>query len=144
MAEDIGKLPDTTITDSLQRITGVQIRREANEGTLLNVRDMPQVLTTLNGEQFLSLWTITEVGANYGDIPAGMIDGADVHKYMSARILEGGISGEVDLKTISPMSLDEGLTTTVRMESPQGSRSDKEIKTDGTRNLDHNISLFMG
>ena len=147
VAEDIGKLPDTTITDSLQRITGVQIRREANEGTSLNVRGMPQVLTTLNGEQFLSPWTITEVGANFGDIPAGMITGADVHKSMSARILEGGISGAVDLKTINPTTLDEGLTTTLRMESSQGSRSDKEIKVDGTygdRNPDHNISLFMG
>ena len=54
VAEDIGKLPDMTITDSLQRVTGVQIKREANEGTSLNIRGMPQVLTTLNGEQFLS------------------------------------------------------------------------------------------
>ena len=58
VAEDIGRLPDTTITDSLQRITGVQIQREANEGTTLNVRGMPQVATTLNGEQFLSPWNI--------------------------------------------------------------------------------------
>src|SRR5690554_8209593 len=28
VAEDIGKLPDVTITDSLQRVTGVQITRE--------------------------------------------------------------------------------------------------------------------
>ena len=147
VAEDIGKLPDTTITDSLQRITGVQIRREANEGTSLNVRGMPQVLTTLNGEQFLSPWTITEVGANYGDIPAGMITGVDVHKSTSAGILEGGISGVVDLKTIRPTSLAEGWTNTIRLESSQGSRSDKEIKSDGTygdRNPDHNISLFAG
>ena len=40
VAEDIGKLPDATITDSLQRVTGVQIKREANEGTSLNVRGM--------------------------------------------------------------------------------------------------------
>lgn len=147
VAEDIGKLPDTTITDSLQRITGVQIRREANEGTSLNVRGMPQVLTTLNGEQFLSPWTITEVGANYGDIPAGMITGVDVHKSMSASILEGGISGVVDLKTIRPTTLEEGFTSNVRMELSQGSRSDQEIKSDGTygdRNPDHNLSLFLG
>src|SRR5690554_2073349 len=51
VAEDIGKLPDVTITDSLQRVTGVQITREAGEGTALNTRGMPQVMTTLNGEQ---------------------------------------------------------------------------------------------
>ncbi|KAK0357690.1 hypothetical protein LTR94_038427, partial [Friedmanniomyces endolithicus] len=31
-AQDIGKLPDVTISDSLQRIPGVQIRRDAGEG----------------------------------------------------------------------------------------------------------------
>src|SRR5690606_40592249 len=78
VAEDIGKLPDVTNTDSLQRVTGVQITREAGEGTSLNIRGMPQVMTTLNGEQFLSPWSITGVQANYTDIPAGMISGVDV------------------------------------------------------------------
>src|SRR5690606_15551529 len=32
-AEDIGKLPDNTIADSLQRIPGIQIRRTAGEGS---------------------------------------------------------------------------------------------------------------
>ncbi|MEG8048216.1 TonB-dependent receptor plug domain-containing protein [Sphingomonas aerolata] len=31
-AEDIGKLPDATIADSLQRVPGVQITRSAGEG----------------------------------------------------------------------------------------------------------------
>jgi iron complex outermembrane receptor protein len=105
VAEDIGKLPDTTITDSLQRVTGVQINREAGEGTTLNVRGMPQVLTTLNGEQFLSPWSITGVQANYSDIPATMISGVDVYKSQSAKTLEGGISGVVDLKTLDPSAL---------------------------------------
>lgn len=147
VAEDIGKLPDTTITDSLQRITGVQIKREANEGTSLNVRGMPQVLTTLNGEQFLSPWTITSVGANYSDIPAGMISGADVYKSQSANLLSGGISGLVDLKTFSPTALDEGLTAKGRFELSQGNYSDKEIQSDGdyaTRNPDYNASVILG
>ena len=127
VAEDIGKLPDATITDSLQRVTGVQIKREANEGTSLNVRGMPQVLTTLNGEQFLSPWNITDVGANYGDIPAGMIGGVDVYKSQSANTLAGGIAGVVDLKTIKPLALKEGFTGNVKLEASQGSRSKKEI-----------------
>ena len=53
-AEDIGKLPDVTIADSLQRVPGIQIRRTAGEGSTVNVRGMPQVSTLLNGEQFLS------------------------------------------------------------------------------------------
>jgi len=37
-AQDIGKLPDSTIADSLQRIPGVQIDRDAGEGTTVEVR----------------------------------------------------------------------------------------------------------
>src|SRR4051812_26049774 len=46
-AEDIGKLPDVTISDSLQRIPGVQIRRDAGEGSTVAVRGLPQVTTLL-------------------------------------------------------------------------------------------------
>lgn len=147
VAEDIGKLPDMTITDSLQRVTGVQIKREANEGTSLNIRGMPQVLTTLNGEQFLSPWNITDVGANYSDVPASMIRGVDVFKSQGANVIAGGISGVVDLKTIRPMSLEDGFTANLKIEASQGSRSDKEIKSDGTlgdRSPDDNITLFTG
>lgn len=124
VAEDIGKLPDTTITDSLQRVTGVQINREGGEGTTLNVRGMQQVLTTMNGEQFLSPWSITGVQANYSDIPASMISGVDVYKSQSANTLAGGISGVVDLKTLDPSTLDEGFTTRFRVETGWGSQSD--------------------
>jgi len=147
VAEDIGKLPDMTITDSLQRVTGVQIKREANEGTSLNIRGMPQVLTTLNGEQFLSPWNITDVGANYSDVPASMIRGVDVYKSQGANAIAGGISGVVDLKTIRPLSLEDGFTGNLKLEASQGSRSDKEMKSDGSvgdRSPDDNINFFAG
>lgn len=147
VAEDIGKLPDTTITDSLQRVTGVQISREAGEGSSLNVRGMPQVLTTMNGEQFLSPWSITGIQANYSDIPAGMISGVDVYKSQSANTLAGGISGVVDLKTLDPSTLDEGFMSRLRLEGGMGSRSNKEHNSDGTtstRDPDHNVSLILG
>lgn len=147
VAEDIGRMPDTTITDSLQRVTGVQITREANEGTSLNIRGMPQVLTTLNGEQFLSPMSITEVQPNYSDIPAGLMSGVDVFKSQSASMLAGGVSGVVDLKTIDPMALDEGFTSRFRLEAAQGQRSKKEMQDDGTqdtRDPDHNANLMLG
>jgi outer membrane receptor for Fe3+-dicitrate len=41
-AENIGQLPDVTITDALQRITGVQINRDAGVGTTVDVRGLPR------------------------------------------------------------------------------------------------------
>lgn len=147
VAEDIGKLPDTTITDSLQRVAGVQINREAGEGTTLNVRGMPQVLTTFNGEQFLSPWSITGIQANYSDIPAGMISGVDVYKSQSASTLAGGISGVVDLKTLDPSTLPEGFTGRARIDAGLGSHSYKEYDTNGDdsyRDPDHSVTLVGG
>lgn len=147
VAEDIGKLPDTTITDSLQRVTGVQINREGGEGTTLNVRGMQQVLTTMNGEQFLSPWSITGVQANYSDVPAGMISGVDVYKSQSARTLSGGISGVVDLKTLDPSVLDEGFTTRARIEGGWGSRSKEEYTRGGEtkdRDPDYSLGVVLG
>lgn len=147
VAEDIGKLPDTTITDSLQRVTGVQITREGGEGTTLNVRGMQQVLTTLNGEQFLSPWSITGVQANYSDVPAGMISGVDVYKSQSGKTLAGGISGVVDLKTLDPSTLEEGFTTRARLEGGWGSRSKEEYTKSGEtkdRDPDYSVGLVLG
>lgn len=141
VAEDIGKMPDVTITDSLQRVTGVQISREAGEGTTLNVRGMPQVLTTMNGEQFLSPWSITGVQANYSDIPAGMISGVDVYKSQSAETLAGGISGVVDLKTLDPRSLEGGVTSRLRLEGGIGSRSQN---ADSDPDPDTSATLVLG
>ncbi|MGL1956716.1 MAG: TonB-dependent receptor [Colwellia sp.] len=146
VAEDIGKLPDATIADSLSRISGIQVKKEANEATSLNIRGMPQVLTTLNGEQFLSPWSITGVGANYGDIPSSMIAGVDVYKSISSKHLSGGISGVVDLKTIKPLHLKDGWTTNLRLEGSQGDLSDTETNADGTTDerIDHNFNFFTG
>ena len=44
-AESIGQLPDVTLTDALQRITGVQINRDAGTGTSVDVRGLPEVGT---------------------------------------------------------------------------------------------------
>lgn len=109
-AEDIGKLPDVTITDSLQRISGVQIRRSAGEGTSLNIRGMPQVLTTLNGESYLGANSLTTVQPNYSDIPSQLFSGAEVAKAQTASMNAGGITGIVNLKTYRPFDFDDGFT----------------------------------
>lgn len=134
-AEDIGKLPDATIADSLQRVSGVQITRSAGEGARLNVRGMPQVNTTLNGEQFLAAGSITTVQPDFADIPSTMVSGMDVIKSNTASVLSGGISGTVNLKTIRGFNLDEGTTFAGLAELTQGSLGDD---TDGK------VSMFAG
>ncbi|KZN55110.1 TonB-denpendent receptor [Pseudoalteromonas luteoviolacea CPMOR-2] len=124
-AEDIGKLPDITIADSLQRVPGIQIRRSAGEGSTINVRGMPQVTTLLNGEQFLSAGSITKVQPDFTDIPSSLVGSMNVMKSPTADTLAGGISGTVDLVTRKPFDLEDGFSGAALAEVSSGSYSEE-------------------
>lgn len=124
-AEDIGKLPDRTISDSLQRIPGVQIRREAGEGGSINIRGLPQVTTLLNGEEFLGANSVTTVQPNFTDIPSQLFAGATVFKSPTASLQQSGLSGTVDLLTRRPFSLPKGLTVSAAAEAQYGDKTKK-------------------
>lgn len=124
-AEDIGKLPDVTISDSLQRIPGVQIRRDAGEGSTVNIRGLPQVTTLLNGEEFLGANSITSVQPNFNDIPSQLFSGADVIKSSTADLLDAGITGTVNLRTRRPFDLKNGFTAAATIEGDYGNRVKK-------------------
>ncbi|HET9053194.1 MAG TPA: TonB-dependent receptor plug domain-containing protein, partial [Cyclobacteriaceae bacterium] len=120
-ATDIGKLPDATIADSLQRITGIQITRSGGEGTIVNIRGNGNVTTTLNGEQMLPAGSIITVTPDFADIPSTMVSGIDVLKSAQARNLVSGLGGTIDLKTNRPFMLEEGITALGKVEVTQGS-----------------------
>ncbi len=124
-AEDIGKLPDATISDSLQRITGVQIDRAGGEGTSVNIRGLPQVGTQLNGEAFLTTAAITSPQPDFGDIPSQLFSGADVIKSSTADLLNGGITGTINLRTQRPFDLRRGWTTAGAAQATRGTSTGK-------------------
>ncbi|WP_045856669.1 TonB-dependent receptor [Teredinibacter purpureus] len=120
-AEDIGRLPDVTIADSLQRITGVQIERRGGQGGVVSVRGMKEVLGTLNGEYFLLPASVTSNGLDFTDVPSSMVSGLNVSKSQAASTLEGGIGGNINLVTGRALDRDEGLTGSARIQLGQGS-----------------------
>lgn len=109
-AEDVGKLPDVTITDSLQRITGVQVERNAGEGGRLSVRGMQQVGVMLNGEQFLAAGNIFGAQPDFTDVPSQLLRAADVYKSLDVRNASSGITGTINLKTFRPFDFKEGFS----------------------------------
>lgn len=119
-ATDLGKLPDVTVADSLQRIPGIQIQRSAGEGAFVNIRGLPQVRTLLNGEQFLTAGNIGSAQPNLTDIPSQLINGIDVYKSTNLRNKRSGLTGTIDLKTWRPLDMDEGFTSSVAAELANG------------------------
>jgi TonB-dependent receptor len=120
-AENIGALPDTTITDSLQRVTGVQINRDAGVGTSVDVRGLPQVGTMLNGEVFITADQIDSQQPDFTMLPSTLFHGVDVIKSPTASTTDGGISGAIDLHTYRPWDLPSGFTYSYSANGERGS-----------------------
>ena len=100
VAADIQKLPELSVTDALQRITGIQIGRDRGEGTAVTIRGLTQMETTLNGREIFTAGTGRNL--DFADIPSELIAGIDVYKSASANHIEGGVGGSIDLRTRRP------------------------------------------
>jgi TonB-dependent receptor len=130
-AESIGQLPDTTITDALQRITGVQINRDGGVGTSIDVRGLPQVATMLNGEVFITPDQIDSQQPDFTTLPATLFNQVDVIKSPTSAQTATGISGAVNLHTFRPWDLPTGFTYSYSLNGQRGDVS-KKTGTEGS------------
>ena len=115
-AEDIGALPDRSVTEALQRIPGVTINRFAAgvdpdhfsaEGSGVVVRGLNFVRSELNGRDTFS--ANNGRALSFADVPSELMGGVDVFKSPSADMIEGGISGTVNLRTRLPFDSTKRL-----------------------------------
>ncbi|HTF98404.1 MAG TPA: TonB-dependent receptor [Cellvibrio sp.] len=106
-AEDIGQLPDVSISDSLKRLPGLAQDRDRGNGSQISIRGMGGMLgfTTLNGREVAILEETRNI--RYDQFPSELINGAQVYKTPQASIPEGGVSGSVNLNTIKPLDYNE-------------------------------------
>ena len=117
-AEDIGKFPDANLAESLQRITGVSIDRQNNEGNQISVRGLgPNFnMVTLNGRQMPvtsspeqeSIASATQSRAfNFAEIASESVTGVNVYKTARPNVPSGGIGATVDIRTARPFDFKE-------------------------------------
>jgi TonB-dependent receptor len=113
-AEDIGALPDRSVTEVLQRIPGLAIGRVpqprdadriAIEGAGVTIRGLSWVRSELNGHSAFSAKNSRTLG--FEDIPPELLAGVDVYKNPSAQQIEGGLSGSVNLRTRLPFDSED-------------------------------------
>jgi iron complex outermembrane receptor protein len=130
VAEDIGKLPDRSVTEVLQRVVGVTMDRTAArsdpvhysvEGSGINIRGLTYVSSQLNGRETIS----ANQGRNLGfeDVPPELMAGVDVYKNPSAEQIEGAIGGLVNLRTAMPFDFPGfkgGITASVTRSDLRG------------------------
>lgn len=108
-ADDIGALPDRSVTETLQRVPGISINRFAAgvdpdhfsaEGSGVVVRGLTYVRSEFNGRDAFT--ANNGRGLGFADIPSELLGGVDVFKSLPADHIEGGIAGTVDLRTRKP------------------------------------------
>lgn len=111
-AEDIGKLPDPNVAETLTRIPGVQGYRFGGEaaspvgtGSGLTVRGLSgQTASRIDGRAY---FTAGQREFNIEGAIPGMIAGIDVYKNPSAEHIEGGIGGLINIRTRRPLDLKQ-------------------------------------
>nr|WP_243846278.1 TonB-dependent receptor [Rhizomicrobium palustre] len=112
LAEDIAKFPDMNVSESLQRIPGVAITRDAGEGRQITVRGLGPLFSRvrINGMEAMSTAGGADAsgGTNRGRsfdfnvFGSELFSGLTVSKSASASMEEGSLGATVDMHTARP------------------------------------------
>ncbi|MFC0676502.1 TonB-dependent receptor [Lysobacter korlensis] len=106
-AEDLGKLPDASIADSIARLPGLTAQRFGGRPQEINIRGFSGDFstTTLNGREQVSLGN--NRGVEFDQYPSELIHQVVVYKTQDASLIGQGLSGTVDLRTVRPLEYGE-------------------------------------
>jgi iron complex outermembrane recepter protein len=103
-AEDIGKLPDVSIAESLARLPGVTMQRLDGRSQAISIRGLGPDFTTalLNGRELVT--TGDNRGVEFDQFPAELLNSVVVYKTPDAALIGQGLGGTVDLRTVRPLA----------------------------------------
>jgi len=101
--DEIGALPDNSVGDTLERITGVSADRFKGNANELSVRGLGPTLSfsTFNGREVSTAGADRSVA--FQQFPSELVNGVIVYKTQRADFLEGGIGGVIELKSMRPL-----------------------------------------
>ncbi|TLX52482.1 TonB-dependent receptor [Pseudoalteromonas ruthenica] len=106
-AEDIGKLPDSSIAESIARLPGLTAQRLDGRASRVSVRGFSEneSATTFNGREQVSI--SDNRGVEFDLYPSEIMSGVTVYKTPSASLDAEGIAGVIDMQTVRPLSKGE-------------------------------------
>ncbi len=104
-AEDIGKLPDASIAESIARLPGLTSQRLNGRANVISIRGLgPDLSTTLlNGREQTSTGDARAV--EFDQYPSEVINQVVVYKTPIASLIGQGLAGTVDIRTIRPLDV---------------------------------------
>lgn len=155
-SEDVGKFPDLNIAEAINRVPGIQLSREVDgSGVNVAIRGLNTNFTkvTLNGAQIAvaSSGKTDAINSNreldLDVFPTEFFRRLDVSKTTTASMIEGGLSGTVNMRSLRPMDsvanftsyqLQMGYGELAEQISPRGSL------ISSWKNKDRSFGLLVG
>lgn len=133
-AEDIGKLPDASIGESIARLPGLTSQRINGRAGYISIRGFgPDFSSTLlNGRQQTS--TNDNRGVEFDQYPSEVVSAVNVYKSPSASLVGQGLVGTIDIRTVRPLDSKDVLAVGAR-----GSYVDLGKLNSGSRELGYRV-----
>ncbi|MGD8174989.1 TonB-dependent receptor [Marinimicrobium sp. ARAG 43.8] len=103
VAEDIGKLPDDNLAETLQRVPGIQVEREDGEGVNITIRGIRNNRVEVNGRTLLSPYGRGTNAGIMNYFPSEIVGSVRTTKVLTADMTDGALGGTVDIKTRKPL-----------------------------------------
>lgn len=102
-AEDLGKLPDTSIAESISRLPGVTSQRAEGRASAISLRGTDPGFTSalLNGREQVS--TGDNRSVEFDQYPSELLNSVVVYKTPDASLVGQGLAGTIDLRTVRPL-----------------------------------------
>jgi iron complex outermembrane receptor protein len=120
-AEDVGKMPDKNLADSLQRLPGVAVRTDYDEAEKVSMRgtnpDMSLILfnghTVSGGDWYVGDQGSSSRSTSLSLMPSSVLNQAIVYKTSQANIVDGGMAGTINVTTRHPLAAKERISGNV-------------------------------
>lgn len=133
-AEDIGKLPDVSIAESIARLPGLAAQRVNGRAQVISIRGLAPDFTTtlLNGRQQASSGDNRAV--EFDQYPSELLSSVVVYKTPDANIAGMGLSGSADLRTVRPLAYGKrAIAINLRGELDAGGDRNADMSDKGWR-----------
>jgi iron complex outermembrane receptor protein len=132
-AEDVGKMPDKNLADSLQRLPGVAVRTDYDEAEKVALRgtnpDMTLILfnghTVSGGDWYISDQLSSSRSTSLSLMPSSVLNSATVYKTSQANITDGGLAGTVNVTTRKPLDGKKGFSGVISVGGVHATLPDK-------------------
>lgn len=133
-AEDIGKLPDVSIAESIARLPGLAAQRVNGRAQVISIRGLAPDFTTtlLNGRQQASSGDNRAV--EFDQYPSELLSSVVIYKTPDAQVSGMGLSGTADLRTVRPLAYGKrAVAVNIRGEKTAGKKLNDDVDNWGGR-----------